>query len=235
MLQMGFAANWQFSIASSLTCPVIQPVTMEMSSASQRLMLLCIHTAARSSRGKHGSHCRTSPSTRAVKAQRPGMRRSCLRANNVLCFKTVGCREVASQVKRRLTENMRSVAFTQGKKKKSQKQHIKGNCHFRQVKSIEWDHTSVLQAKSHHNLHEPVAHEEHDMWGNNYQISSKTYDNKLQFFCLKTRKKNYFKYFSCFCNWLHFNDKLFRHVSIKTAEFMKCIHHYGYITPISHT
>lgn len=35
----GFAANGQFSIASSLTCPVIQPVTMEMSSASGCLML----------------------------------------------------------------------------------------------------------------------------------------------------------------------------------------------------
>lgn len=35
----GFAANWQFSIASLLTCPVTQPVTMEMSSASLCLML----------------------------------------------------------------------------------------------------------------------------------------------------------------------------------------------------
>lgn len=58
----GFAANWQFSIASFFTCSVIQPVTMEMSCVS----CWSAYTAAYSSRGEHRWLCHTSHAIRST-------------------------------------------------------------------------------------------------------------------------------------------------------------------------
>lgn len=58
----GFAANWQFSIASLFTCSVTQPVTMEMSCVS----CWSAYTAAYSSRGEHSWLRHTSHAIRST-------------------------------------------------------------------------------------------------------------------------------------------------------------------------